>query len=198
MGVATAFRSYGVASGAKTLDFSVGAKWCEDVQYSPNGAQVATLTEDGICFWDATSGRLHGSLRPPTMVVSMSFSRCGHALVAIDEKHVVRVWDVATGTQRTQLAAEPGTARVTLSADALLALIIDSEGTLRIWDVMTGRQWTQSPAVARVDVVALSHDRTLLAVATRRSVGIWPIGPASAAVIGAPPQVGSCAWCGAS
>ncbi len=195
--VGTAFRSYDISSGAKTLDLSLGTEWCDDIQYSPDGTRVATLADDGVRVWDAASGQQQMTLHPEATVDSMVFGHCGHVLVTTDEDRVVRVWVVATGTQHRQLRPAPETTAVSLSPDGRLALTSGDDRTLRIWDVIGECERTRPPAAVQFrGGASLSHDGTKLATVNGRLVGIWRIGVADDTIIGEPPQAGGCAWCG--
>lgn len=111
-------------------------------------------------------------MHPSTKIQAMVFGRCGHVLITTDTDRVVRVWDVATGTQRRQLGPGPQTSGLSLSADGGLALTGGKDSTLRVWDVMAGYEKTQLPAPARLRGADVTNDGTRLATATGRSVVI--------------------------
>jgi len=113
---------YNVSSAAKKFDFNLKTP-CDILLYSPDGTRLAMLSKDEIQLWDPQYGQEQMTMRPPEAVVDMAFGNCGHVLVTAGENGSVRVWDVASGNQRSQLDPGPGSICVALSLGGRRAII---------------------------------------------------------------------------
>jgi WD40 repeat protein len=189
---------YDVRSGAKTLSFRDNMP-CHGVRYSPDGTRIATLGKDGIHVWDAASGQLQAALRTPATTNQMEFGGCRHVLVtAASDDSVIRVWDLACGTETRQLDTD--TNWLTLGdGSGRVALTGGTDGTLRVWDVTTGQERTRLPTPLRFGLGLLNSDATKLATSNgKKSVEISSLagghGQQPAPDAAAPDDW--CHWCG--
>jgi WD40 repeat protein len=99
----------------------------------------------------------------------------------------VRLWDAATGSQRTSFAAdEENIPLVAFSPDGTLLVTVNNRGTLKLWDAATGQERANLKStdsiygivfVGRRPPIAFSPDGKTLAFATPNQDGIalWDI-----------------------
>jgi WD40 repeat protein len=98
-------------------------------------------------------------------VYGVAISSDNKTIVSCSGDQTVRVWDAATGQQRSQLNGHQGAVYgLALSADAALALSAGADNTLRLWDIAGGRQLKQLPSGgATVYSIAINPQGTLFA-----------------------------------
>ena len=94
--------------------------------FTPDGRVLAAgIIEKRLKFWDVTGGK-EQNLGPTTKDYSqVKFSRDGR-LLALSENYVVKIWDVASGRELTQLKVPNSGAFVT-QADAFMAFSEDGK-----------------------------------------------------------------------
>jgi len=169
-------------SGAKTLSFLHNA-FCECLRYSPDSTPIATLDRTtigkDIRMWDAASSQLQATQHVPAKTNQMQFGGCRHVLVtAASDDSVIRVWDIAYGTETSQLDTAPGTEWLRLGDGCgRVAMTGCTDGTLRVWDVTTGQERTRLPTPQRFRLGAVNSEATKLATSSKRtkSVDIWSL-----------------------
>ena len=129
------------------LSFPEGAKarlgkgWISgNVTYSPDGTLLALASSIGIWLYDTDTFQERALLTGHTSNVhSVSFSPDGKTIASVNgdsSDYTVRLWDVATGTQKRILTLSGGTS-VSFSPDGKTIAIGDGSG-VRLWDVATG------------------------------------------------------------
>ncbi len=114
---------------------------------SPDGKRIAgacTSPENGITIWDTSSGReiCRCTEKPTTdsrglgWVQALVFSADGSTLFSGSEARSIRVWDTATGKERTRLQGHRGDIfALTLSADDTRLASASKDGTVLVWDL---------------------------------------------------------------
>ena len=109
------------------------------VGVSPDGARVAFATKGGAvgCWWPATGG-----WRPLEhvghRVHSLAFAPVADEL-AVAVGHAVRVFDLAAGRPRLNLAGHQGTVwKVAYTPDGARLVTASSDGSVRFWDAGSG------------------------------------------------------------
>ena len=120
------------ADPTKTAGMEIG-----DVEFSPDGSQLAIATSEEILFWDMAAGQPSGTTIPANNVGSIAYSRDGKLLafavrVFSDAGGAITLWDLA---QKKPLgkpfgSGESGLAQVFSEDDKTL---VSSSGLL--WDV---------------------------------------------------------------
>jgi RNA polymerase sigma factor (sigma-70 family) len=142
---------------------------------APDGETIATAWDDGVVLWELTTLQTRNQLAGKMGgVMGLAFSPDGIALVAAGQNGKIHVWDVATGEELRQLAAEaPTLGMAAVSSDGKrVAGIVGS--TIGLWDVDTGKALFQHHGhQAKVNSVAYSPDGRLLASGGNDKVVIW-------------------------
>jgi WD40 repeat protein len=179
-------------SGQKVLGLSGGEG---PVAYSPDGRWLAAGSREGICLWDATTGRevrtivLRESAYTPRWCVSLSFA--GSRLVSVVWGHNKQgnigaktyLWDVATGRE---LATYEETEVLSPDGRCLAARVAgspDNPGQLRVRDIDKGPTDKEKPPADTLNAhtrmltgFAFSPDGKLLATTGQDqswSVKLW-------------------------
>jgi WD40 repeat protein len=110
-----------------------------------------------------------------------------NALVPATIGGPVRLWDAATGSQRTNFAAEEeNIPLVAFSPDGVLLVTVDIQGTLKLWDAATGQERASLNTtdsiygilfVGRRPPVAFSPDGKTLAFAIPKedAIALWDV-----------------------
>jgi WD40 repeat protein/transcriptional regulator with XRE-family HTH domain/energy-coupling factor transporter ATP-binding protein EcfA2 len=113
-----------------------------DVDFSPNGKQVALASIKGIGLWDAITGKQLLILKGHTAWVNqVTFSHDGKFLASGSNDGTARIWDVATGVNILTLPVDiGGSGGVSFTPDGKQLAVGGSQGiyifTLPIGDVI--------------------------------------------------------------
>jgi WD40 repeat protein len=191
-------RIWDAAAGIQRVQLAGHTDYVNGVAIAPDGAWLATTSRDQTArIWDAASGsqrvRLVGNTddatRHPTTggelrQVQLRGSDPVERLVAIApdstwlvtiDETIVRIWDVASGTQRAELAGHTNWATgVAIAPDGTWLVTIDGR-IVRIWDAATGSQRAELAGhTSVVTGVAIAPDGTWLASTSQDHTGrIW-------------------------
>ena len=159
-------------AGGTDLLIPAGQLWGHDgsgvysVAWSPDGATIASGTEDGtIVLWDALSGEQLSALSAPDVVsvrdVAWSFD--GVYLATANHDASAIVWDAASGEQLQRLLGHDGLVfRVAWSPDGTSLATGSWDGSIALWDVQTGArarvlgEQHQDPSVSHWSITDLS------------------------------------------
>lgn len=159
--------------------------------FLPDGETVVSAKWAGvISFWKARTGKLVRQIDPGKLQISDGFavSRDGTHLAVggwlsdatrPGSRNVVRVFDVASGTEVRTFERQPFdfVRALVLTPDGRRLLTLSDRGMLRVEDVMTGAELLQrSFSVGALAFLALSSDGSTLALATGPStckIFIW-------------------------
>lgn len=140
----------------------------EDVAFSPDGKQLATVSNDGkegrLKVWDAANGQNRltvGGTNLHFVCHSVSFSADGKQLIAPDW-NVVKFWDADSGKLMQSMPMQEGVGYAHVgSGGRQLATVNVRQKTVSIWDVVTGKEshsWTY--------IGALPPDQRVVSFAT--------------------------------
>jgi WD40 repeat protein len=134
------------------------------VQFSPDGSQVATASQDGTAkLWDPVTGRVRFTLTGHHgFVTSLAFTR--GRLVTVDSNEVMRVWDPATGQH---LGTERGAGDlVAASLHADLIAVRSRKHAVSVRNISSGEMVFSAPGQEGdvISAIALSPDGRYLAV----------------------------------
>jgi len=158
--------------------------------FSPDGRRLATSSgliqnwkiPSELMLWDADGGRDIASFGVPAYAIrGLLFDQSGERLLSYGPGGV-RVWDVATRTQRAILGRGPATAAVLLP-DGIHLGTGARDGSIDLWQLETGEQVRRYEGHGDVIFqIACSPDGAVLASASRDgTVKLWPTGLAARA-----------------
>lgn len=157
-----------------------------DIAFNPDGTLLAVANGDGrVLLWDVTNQQEKTILNRSTKYItslSVEFSPDGTVLATAgtagtsDETGDIRLWDVATGTQRHVLEGhEAFVISVAFNADGRVVASASVDGTVRLWDVETGKALAKLD-VPGVSIVAFSPDGKLMATnGPWGSIQLWGV-----------------------
>jgi WD40 repeat protein len=145
------------------------------VAVSPDGAMLAWGNGGTVHLHNLAAGREARRLSVASAVDSVAFSPDGKALATANGDGTVRIWDVATGKPRRDLAARQtvatGSQAVAFAGDALL---VTASGKARLWNVATGEEVAAfGPADEVAFCIAISPDGRHLAAGTFKALRVW-------------------------
>lgn len=144
--------------------------------FSPDGARLAGLTDNGAIIWDAATGREITRLRQDGEQISqVIFSRDGRRVITTaQEQRAGRIWDAATGRMLAALegaavgfSGRSGTWNVTpqVSPDGV-AIAARSENGVALWNSTTGRLITPLHGALEMRQAVFSPDGALVATSS--------------------------------
>jgi WD40 repeat protein len=161
-----------------------------DIEFRPDGGQIASTSGYPIRLWDPLTGEENGPALPSTSI-SLAFSPNGKVLASAGEA-VIEFWDPVSGAQLGEVATEHGLYPVFLDFNAngsILASAGTSEdGTVWFWDPATAERSGEPIATEQGAFYAgprFSPDGTILATGGEDgTIRFWDV--ATRLPIGAP------------
>lgn len=163
----------------------------ESLTFSPDGKSAASASRDKtLRLWDVEAGKEIRRFEGHTaQVVAVAFSSDGKRLVSgsgdrniarlspdADNDCSVRVWDVETGEQLTELNGHSIEAcSVAFSPDGRLVASGGADRICLLWDATTGREVARTEAQnGRIESVCFSPDGKLLITgADDGEIAVW-------------------------
>ena len=125
---------------------SLGVNSSSEV-FSPDGKHIAAVSGNVIRIRDVVADRQDGRpLKGNTdRVMSVSFSTNGNNILSLSKDNTMRLWDVVSGQQVSELSIRhlnctDWVGPVAFSSDGKHIVSEMSDGTLRIWNAATGKQ----------------------------------------------------------
>lgn len=114
------------SAGADTLIFRMA--------WNPAGDQLAVTTAEGVTLYAYAGFNLTPTVHIPTPAapLALAWSPSGAQLAIGDKNGLLRVWDIATGRQRWQVAAFPAPIRAIAWGDRL-AVAARATGSVRLF-----------------------------------------------------------------
>jgi WD40 repeat protein len=152
------------------------------VQFSPDGKTLAAICKDGnvllVFLWDVASAKLRAVLPTGTSFNLVAFSPdstlvAAPAILLPSRQPVVKLWDAATGQERTVLEG-PLSQLVSLvfSPDGKTLLTLAwQDKKLRLWDTSTGQQ--RAVLTGPVSAPVFSADGRTMATTADGRVYLW-------------------------
>ena len=178
--ISTLFLSNVYAQEHSELDLPDGAKarfgkgWVRDIEFSPDGNQLAVATTTGIWIYDSYTGkqinRFEGHMGGANAV---SYSQNGRLLAASHQDLTIRLWEPTSKNQKEPIPALRGHKdkiyAITFSSDDRSSMLASASAdkTIRLWDphILTEdeRLIAILPYKDAVRTVAFSFDNRMLA-----------------------------------
>jgi WD40 repeat protein len=145
------------------------------VSFSPDGAQVATASDDGTArVWDGVTGEVIATLNHSGWVSAVSFSPDGAQVVTASNDGTARVWDGVTGEVIATLNHDGSVYAVSFSPDGAQVATASNDGTARVWDGVTGETIAILNHDDRVSAVSFSPDGAQVATASEDGTArVW-------------------------
>jgi hypothetical protein len=107
-------------------------------------------------------------------VNGVAFGPDGSLLATASADQTARVWDAASGQERTRVVHDDGVTAVAFGPDESVLATASADHTARIWDALSGQERTWVSHDAPVWAVAFSPDGRLLATGSEdRTARVW-------------------------
>jgi WD40 repeat protein len=112
-----------------------------DLDFSPDGKDVAVGGAKSPRFWDVATGKERldlGGHRDAVRAVAVSGD--GKSLLTYAGDGTVRRWDSVTGKELSQFAVPPGTSSAAFSPRGDVVALGNQDGSIRLVDAVTGKE----------------------------------------------------------
>jgi WD40 repeat protein/serine/threonine protein kinase len=107
----------------------------EALAFTPDGKEVATVSDLGVSLWDVVGGQLRIAFPSLGMEAhALSVTPDGRKLGATFGNSA-RVWRIATGQQEALLEGGESNEALAFSSDGHTLAVADRQGMLRVWDL---------------------------------------------------------------
>ena len=151
-----------------------GKGWVRDIEFSPDGSQLAVATTTGIWIYDSHTGKQINRFEEHMGGANaISYSRNGQLLAAAHQDETIRLWEPTKKKQKEPVTALRGHKgeiyAVTFSSDGRSSMLASASAdkTIRLWDPHTliddDRLTAILPYKDAVRTVAFSFDNRMLA-----------------------------------
>jgi WD40 repeat protein len=160
---------------------------CDDpssaVAFAPDGKTVA-VGERGskqfrwaISLWDVAAGARRRRIeRPGWFLNSVAFSPDGRTVIAGCDFNVVRLWDAATGDERTPARGQPFHVGLLATDPGGRLLAYTKDYDVQLYDLATGRDLGTLPGDKYfLTSLAFAPDGKTLAVGMNNSAALWDV-----------------------
>ncbi|HET7219714.1 MAG TPA: hypothetical protein VFJ02_16775, partial [Vicinamibacterales bacterium] len=182
--------SAGADSTARIWDVRTGspigvlehAAAVDDVAFTPDGTRIVTAGwEAAISVWDAsTLTRVRQLEGHTSLVMSLAIDRSRGTLASTGVDGTIRLWDLASGRERSRIRAAAGrhVRSVSFAPDGRQLATVSDSGILRFWDVDAGETSQEAKTLRghsdRVTCLSFSPDESRLITGSRDGTArIW-------------------------
>jgi WD40 repeat protein len=152
--------------------------------FTPDGKQLLTWGWDGLCAWDAGSGRQAGRVPYDSrrMLEAVAPSPDGKLLATLEHTghgSAIRLWDRTTLEPLRQVGGEDLHRRsLSFTPDGKRLLTLGARGQMELWDVADGRPlraWPDEETEDRIRVGMFLPDgpTLLVGVPGSRAIRVW-------------------------
>ena len=152
-------REQQLPEGVKTL-ITCSGNTTGNIQFSPDGKELAVSTKDGIWLYDARTGAEVALLTGHKgEVKAVSYSPKGKLLASAGLDETIRLWDPKTSENLTTLRGHDGfVSSIAFSPDGKKLFSGSGDGTVRLWSTQTRQQlWSSDTPQKQM----LDEDRKL-------------------------------------
>ncbi len=178
------------AAEPETLPLCCHDRWVNYVAFSPDGKQVATVSDDQTTkVWDSQTGELLLTLGGHSEGVrSLAFSPDGRLLATGSQDHTVMVWDLeAAPPEASEEPLHALTGRdwidaLAFSPDGKALVAGGSDGRITVWGLPGEEELISVEAApnARINDLAFSPDgRFLVTAGSDRTAKVWDLSSAN-------------------
>jgi RNA polymerase sigma factor (sigma-70 family) len=146
-----------------------------DTALSADGKTVAVWGRKALHLWDGVTGKeIRRIPAEAPLPVRFALSPEGKTLATVDVRAPgVRLWDVATGTERFLLGHPSLVERIAFAPDGKLLATAGVDHCLRLWDVAVGKELQRvSLGKDRAACLAFTPDGRRLAVGRQFGAGV--------------------------
>ncbi len=160
----------------------LGKGYINDMEYSPDGTQLAVATSIGIWIYDAKTYKELALFRESNSLYygnrRIFFSPDGKTLASTrGSREGIKLWDVTNGTVKKTLMGQFlfGNHNVLLSPDGQ-TLASDHNKEIYLWDTVTGKHRVLKGHTESVNGFAFSPDGQTLASCSRdQTIRLWDV-----------------------
>jgi WD40 repeat protein len=147
------------------------------VTFSPDGHTVAAAGPEGVCLWNAATGKLiaHFTLAKRTSFNQVEFLSRSRYLVTQTLEGRILFWELSPSQKRPLRGPQSdANSPFALSGDGKrLAFVKD--GTIRLWDVNSGEEGAQLAQPGKAFRLSISSKGQVLVAADGRTVTLWDL-----------------------
>ena len=157
----------------------LGKGWIKDIQFSPDGTQLAVATTIGIWIYDVNTGEERDLLRGPMGGANaIEYSPNGRILAAAHEDRTVYLWNTFNGSTRAFPGHTGHIRAIAFSDDDSMVASGGTDNTIRIWDVHANTLRAILPGyTSAVSSIAFSSDSSMLAGGSKDgTIRVWDTG----------------------
>ena len=153
-----------------------GVSAVRSVLFSPDGATLASATDDGLEIWDVATRQNLALLKQTSEVRSVAFSSDGSKLASGSTDGTIELWENSIWSNIATLESQDSIFSLAFSPDG--ATIASGTGEkVELWDVESGANTTTFEGhTGRVSSISFSQDGTLLASGSEDgTVRLWDV-----------------------
>jgi len=149
----------------------LGKGWIKDIEFSPDGEQIAVATTIGIWIYNSHTGEIENQFEGfMGNANAISYSPDGQQLAAAHQDLTIRIWEPTKKVQKDKIIALRGHQRIIhdikFSFNGKKLASASSDKSIRLWDIENLEEDNQSKRLPYKDIVrtvTFSSDSQLVA-----------------------------------